>query len=96
MTCQQTAEFQSGDLFIRPVKLPKVGDRIGGHRHVFAHTMIVLHGTVRVTLTDAEGVATVCDLEPEDYLLVPAEMVHDAEATADDTRFWCVFPRGTR
>lgn len=86
------AEIISGNIFIRPVKLAKAGEQVGGHTHNFDHTTIFLKGTVHIKVTDPScGCVTECDRTAPGYLLIKADRIHELTALTDDVEFWCVY-----
>ena len=84
-------EWISGNVFIRPNYLSKVGDRVGGHTHNFDHTTIVFQGAVHVRATRPDGVVIERDFAAPSHFLVRADVTHEITATAPHTVFWCVY-----
>ena len=84
-------EWVSGNVFIRPMKLEKVGDRCGGHTHNFAHTSIVFTGAVHVSATTPDGRVIERDFKAPSHFLVKADVLHDIVALEDRTEVWCVY-----
>lgn len=95
MSCHITTERVSGNIFIRPMSLPKVGDSIQGHKHNFDHTTIVFTGAVRVVATLPDGLEIEREFTAPDSFLVKADVEHEITATANDTVAWCVYSHRT-
>ena len=88
-------EWISGNVFIRPNKLPKVGDVVHGHKHNFDHTSIVFTGAVHVKAVLPNGNVIERDFVAPSHFLVKADVEHEITATKDDTAFWCVYAHRT-
>lgn len=98
-------EWISGNIFIRPNVMDKVGDKCGNHTHNFDHTTIVFQGRVRVKAyranEDGSPGEFICERTfggPEDetrHFLVKARVCHDIEALEPNTIFWCVYSHRT-
>jgi len=84
-------EWISGNVFIRPNRLDKVGDRTAGHTHNFDHTTIVFSGAVHVRATLQSGVVIEKDFAAPSHFLVKADVKHEITATQPETVFWCVY-----
>jgi len=89
-------EWISGNVFIRPQKLAKAGDKVEGHKHNFDHTTIVFSGAVHVRAVLPDGSIIERDfgegtLHGLRHFLVKADVEHEITALADDTEFWCVY-----
>lgn len=91
-----TAEWVSGNVFIRAHKLKK-GEVIHGHAHNFDHTSIVFTGSVRVKATIG-GALVDRVFAAASHCLIRKETLHEIEAL-EDSDFWCVYahqtPQGT-
>lgn len=85
------AEWISGNIFIRSNELPKVGDKVDGHKHNFDHTTVVFKGAVHVKAKLPDGSVREGDFEAPAHFLVRADVEHEITATADNTVFWCVY-----
>ena len=88
-------EWQSGNVFIRPNKLAKAGDRTDGHTHNFDHTTILFKGSFRITARLPNGTEVVREAQAPAHFLIRAEVSHEIVATADDTEYWCVYSHRT-
>lgn len=88
-------EWVSGNVFIRPNKLPAIGDAVDGHTHNFDHTTIVFTGAVKVTATTPDGRVIERDFNAPSHFLVKAEVTHRIVATEPGTEFWCVYAHRT-
>jgi hypothetical protein len=88
-------EWVSGNIFIRPNRLPVVGDAVDGHKHNFDHTTIVFTGAVHVTATLPDGRVIERDFKAPAHFLVRADVTHRIEATEPETVFWCVYAHRT-
>lgn len=95
MSCHNTAERVSGNIFIRPNLLAKAGDVTHGHRHNFDHTTIVFTGAVHVKATLPDGTLLERDFVAPDSFLVKADVEHEITAIADNTIYWCVYAHRT-
>lgn len=84
-------EWVSGNIFIRPMKFAKAGEKRPGHTHNFDHTTIVFKGAVKVRATLPDGRQIERDFAAPSHFLVKAEVVHEITALADDTEAWCVY-----
>jgi hypothetical protein len=84
-------EWVSGNIFIRPNTLPKVGDVTHGHTHNFDHTTVVFRGAVHVRATLPNGAVIERDFTAPAHFLVRADVEHEITALADDTVYWCVY-----
>lgn len=91
MSCYNTVERQSGNVYIRPIRLEKAGDFTPGHTHNFDHTTIIFKGAVRVVATSPDGSTRTADFPFEDSFLVKADVLHEITALEDDTVYWCVY-----
>lgn len=86
MSCLSTAEFQSGNNFIRPNSLAKAGDVTHGHKHNFDHTTIVFAGSVAVKakLPDGRVVEGTFDAPGQEARRILAARIADlADAVAE-------------
>jgi hypothetical protein len=92
-------EWISGNIFIRPNHLEKVGNLVAGHKHNFDHTTIVFTGAVHVKAKLPDGSIKERDFIAPSHFLVRAEVEHEITAIKDNTVFWCVYshrsPQGT-
>jgi quercetin dioxygenase-like cupin family protein len=88
-------ERQSGNVFIRDVRLEKVGDSIPGHTHNYDHTMFFMKGEAKLTVITNESVEESVIKAPADMLIVKNAR-HAIEALTDDVYFCCVFPHRNR
>jgi len=88
-------EWVSGNIFIRPMKFEKAGNKINGHKHNFDHTTIVFKGAVHVKALTPDGRVIERDFAAPAHFLVKAEVEHEITATADGTEAWCVYSHRT-
>lgn len=88
-------EWASGNIYIRPNPLPKVGDGVDGHTHNFDHTTIVFKGAVHVKATLPNGTVIEQDFHAPAHFLVKADVKHEIRALVDDSEFWCVYSHRT-
>lgn len=88
-------EWVSGNIFIRPMRFDKAGDKRDGHKHNFDHTTIVFKGAVRVKATLPNGAKIDRTFTAPSHFLVKADVEHEITATADDTEAWCVYSHRT-
>lgn len=97
LTCHQDgkAEYVSGNIFIRPVKLPAKGDKIHGHKHNFDHTTFVTKGSVHVRATCDEGCEKEQDFKAGQHFLVLANWEHEITALEDNVEFSCIYSHRT-
>jgi quercetin dioxygenase-like cupin family protein len=90
-----SAEYASGNIFIRENPLPKIGDRTAGHTHNFDHTTFVIKGAVHVKAICPDARVIERDFVAGQYFLVKADVLHEIIATQDDTLFLCVYAHRT-
>lgn len=95
MSCQNKTEFVSGNIFIRPNVLPRVGDVTQGHKHNFDHTTIVFSGAVHVGAKLPDGSIVSRDFHSPSHFLVKADVEHEITAIEDNTVYWCVYSHRT-
>lgn len=88
-------ERVSGNIFIRPMKFEKAGDKRPGHKHNFDHTTIVFTGSVHVKAVLPDGRTMERDFIAPDSFLVKADVEHVITALADNTEAWCVYSHRT-
>lgn len=88
-------EWISGNIFIRPMKFEKAGQKREGHKHNFDHTTVVFKGAVRVRARLPSGQTIERDFVAPAHFLVKAEVEHEIAALADDTEAWCVYSHRT-
>jgi hypothetical protein len=88
-------EWIAGNLFIRPNRLARAGDKTAGHAHNFDHVSIVFRGRVHVRATLPDGRVIERDFGMDDpngrHFLVKADVLHEITALEDDTEYWCVY-----
>lgn len=84
-------EWVSGNIFIRPNRLERAGDRTDGHCHNFDHTTIVFKGAVHVKATYQDGSIREADFVAPAHFLVRKDVMHEITATEPSTVFWCVY-----
>jgi len=84
-------EWVSGNVYIRPNKLPKAGDMTDGHTHNFDHTTIVFTGAIHVDATLPNGTIISRDFHAPSHCLIRADVKHKITALVDDTQYWCVY-----
>lgn len=85
------SEWVSGNIFIRPNRLEKAGDRVDGHTHNFDHTTIVYTGAVTVKATLPDGTTVEKVFSAPSHFLVRANVTHEITALEDETVCWCVY-----
>jgi quercetin dioxygenase-like cupin family protein len=90
-----SSEYAAGNIFIRENPLPKVGDRVAGHKHNFDHVTYVVRGAVHVHATKPDGTEIEADFRAGQHFLVKAEVLHEITATEDDTLFHCIYSHRT-
>ena len=88
---RHSAEWISGNIFIRPNYLDEIGDRVDGHTHNFDHTTIIFQGAVHVKATLPDGTIQEGDFTSPAHFLVKANVEHEITATTPNTIFWCVY-----
>ena len=88
-------EWVSGNIFIRPMKFAKAGEKREGHKHNFDHTTIVFKGAVHVSAKLPDGRVIERDFRAPAHFLVKAEVEHEISALADETEAWCVYAHRT-
>lgn len=92
MSCQNNAaEWASGNIFIRPVKLKAKGDQIHGHTHNFDHTTIILQGAVRIDTNDGRSQVFTSPA----HCLIKKDVRHEITALVDGVEFWCIYAHRT-
>lgn len=93
-------EWISGNVFIRPNKLEKAGDKTEGHSHNFDHTTYVVSGRVRVIARNDKG-EQIADRNfggPDDHgrhFLVKKDVWHEIIALEDKTEYHCIYSHRT-
>ena len=88
-------EWISGNVFIRPNTLEKVGDMTEGHTHHFDHTTIVFTGAVHVKAKLPDGSMREGDFKAPSHFLVRKDVEHEITATEPNTVYWCVYSHRT-
>lgn len=88
-------ERVSGNIYIRPMKFEKAGERIEGHQHTFDHTTIVFTGALHVKAILPDGRVIERDFTAPDSFLVKSDVHHELTALADNTEAWCVYSHRT-
>lgn len=91
MSCEMKKTFVLGNIFIRPMPLPKAGMVVNGHKHNFDHATQVLRGSILVKAKRPDGTVIERRFDAPDYFLVRADTEHEITALADNTLAWCVF-----
>ena len=84
-------EWASGNIYIRPNKLEKVGDDREGHTHNFDHTTIFLKGSFHVEATLPNGERIDRDFTAPSHCLIRADVKHKITALEAESEFWCVY-----
>ena len=84
-------EWISGNVYIRPNRLEKVGDKVEGHKHNFDHTTIVFQGAVHVRAVLPDGTVREADFVSPAHFLVRKDVEHEISALQPLTVFWCVY-----
>lgn len=88
-------EWISGNIFIRPNRLEKMGNKTDGHKHNFDHTTIIFTGSVHVKGTLPDGSVIERDFKAPAHFLVKADVMHEITALEDHTQYWCVYSHRT-
>lgn len=88
-------EYASGNIYIRPNKLVKAGDKVKGHTHNHDHTTLFLKGPFRVRAKLPDGSVVERDFISPAHCLIRADVEHEITALADDCEFWCVYSHRT-
>lgn len=88
-------EWVSGNIFIRPMKFEKAGNKVDGHKHNFDHTTVVFKGGVHVKAKLPGGQVIERDFMAPSHFLVKAEVEHEITALVDDSEAWCVYSHRT-
>jgi len=88
-------ELIAGNVFIRPNALPRVGDKVQGHRHNFDHVTMIVKGAVHIRAVKPDGAVIERDFSAGQFCLIKAEVEHEITATADDTLFHCIYAHRT-
>ena len=84
-------EWISGNVFIRPNLLAKIGDKVGGHKHTFDHTTIVFTGAVHIKAELPNGTVIEQDFKAPAHCLILANVKLEITAIEAGTEFWCVY-----
>lgn len=84
-------EWVSGNVFIRPNQLKRVGDKIDGHKHNFDHTTIFFRGRFNVKAKLPDGRVIEREFAAPSHCLIKADVEHEITALEDDSEFWCVY-----
>lgn len=95
------AEYASGNIYIREMRLAKNGDAIDGHTHNFDHTTYLLSGSVHIErrpagpdgkpLTDKADVITLRAEPGGNFALIEAHYHHKITALEDGCLLHCVY-----
>lgn len=88
-------EWVSGNVYIRPNHLSKVGDVTHGHKHNFDHTTIVFKGGIRVKARLPDGSSVDREFLAPSHCLIRADVEHEISALVDNTEYWCVYAHRT-
>ncbi len=88
-------EWVSGNVYIRPNRLEKAGQKVEGHKHNFDHTTIFFRGSFRVKKISADGTEQEREFEAGTHCLIQAGVVHEITALEDDSEFWCIYSHRT-
>ena len=84
-------EWISGNIFIRPNHLEKVGDSTPGHTHNFDHTTIFFSGSFLVKAKMPDGSVIERTFKAPAHALIRADVEHDIIALENNSVFWCVY-----
>lgn len=87
------AEFASGNIFIRKVRLKK-GDVLPGHKHGFDHTTIFFSGAWHVKAKLPTGQLVEHDFHAPNHALIRKDVEHEITCL-EDGEFWCVYAHRT-
>lgn len=85
-----SGEWESGNIYIRPMCFDKAGAIHDGHEHNFDHTSIVFVGSVRVKWRIGEKSGEQ-DFYAPAHFLVRANVEHQILGLEDGTIVWCVY-----
>lgn len=92
-------EWVSGNIFIRPMRLPRAGDVVNGHAHNFDHTTYVTRGAARIERLRADGsVEDAVEKRAGDtfnWVLIRAGVIHRITALEDETMAHCIYSHRT-
>lgn len=88
-------EWISGNIFIRPNKFEKAGQKMEGHRHNFDHTTIFFTGRFHVKATLPSGRVIERDFDAPTHCLIRADVLHEITALTDGAELWCVYSHRT-
>lgn len=80
-----------GNVFIRPNRLERIGDKTSGHFHNFDHVTIVFTGAIHVVATLLNGTTIEQDFKAPAHCLIRKDVRHEITATEDHTIYWCVY-----
>lgn len=95
MSCAQTTERISGNLYLRPVELKTAGDVLPGHKHRFSHTTFVVRGRVKVVASYDATPRMEKEFGPGEHFLVKQDWTHQITALTDDVFFMCIYSHRT-
>lgn len=89
----EKTEFETCGIFVRPMVLEEVGNKIDGHTHNFDHLMICLEGSAHVVAKYEDGtLAFEDDFSKGGYLAVQKNLEHEITATSVPYKHFCIFP----
>ena len=84
-----------GNIFIRPNRLDKTGDKTAGHKHNFDHVTIICTGAIHVSATLSNGGKIERDFRAPAHCLIRADVSHEITAIEDNTVYWCCYAHRT-
>jgi hypothetical protein len=87
-------EEEACGLYMRPMTLDKVGDKIDGHTHFFDHIMFIFEGEAEVVGRYPDGSEAVRAIVSSDveFFCIEAGLTHEITCTKAPYRHRCVFP----
>lgn len=97
LTCEQHGEGEqvSGNVFLRHIRLARVGDRVEPHTHNFDHTTFVIAGRIHAVVDCPCGKRKEQDVAPGEHFLVKADWLHSFTALTPDVHAVCIYAHRT-
>lgn len=77
-----------GDIFVRQIVYPEVGDFVAEHDHAIDHVTMVSQGAVHIT---CEVTGTDKVVHAPGFVEVPAKARHRIVAVEPNSCTWCIF-----
>jgi cupin superfamily acireductone dioxygenase involved in methionine salvage len=89
-------ELAIGNIFVRPIVLPKSGDVVQGHKHNFDHATYCVRGAMRIERQNPDGSVDLVEIRAGDHPILIKEFVdHKITALVDDTLGHCIYAHRT-